>query len=334
MPRSILVGAEATDLTTATAWRLLQYESCDVKAKDGADLSYRGIGAGGGAPSLSAFRRAGDGASGSLSVAAYSNGLGLFNKAAGSTFASAVADGGTLAYEQITEFDAVSAPANRSISMVKKTDQADGDIDDYLYTGGLVTDIEIMIEIDKLVMIKYGLDFRTATVPGSAPSGSTSPTIVSPDLLFAWSDVTATLTNLATDATSTDKLKSIKITLPLSLDVADKSINNNGVRLRPTRAGLPSPTIELGWKYQDPKFSNAYRASVPHGISIVATGSTPIEDTTVPSFTIDVPAFVYDPNDPEMSVDDPTTQTMPARVMWNDEDPIATFTQITSDTAA
>lgn len=331
--RRIVIGAEGTYGTIASSFRRLQFEADDHKGKQG-ELSWTGIGASGGAPALSSYRADPKGATGVLKCPIYANGLGILNRAAGTSFTSAVVSGGTDAYEQVTTFGDGGPPSGRSISTVIARDRADGTIDYYPYLGGTPTQVEITIDVGGFAMIAYSMDYaRNAVNTTTAPSGVSAATVVAPDLLYAYRDIDVTLTNLDDDSDNTDCVKSVKITIPLSLDVDDECITSTGIKHRPTRAGIPEPTIEIGWKYQHPRYYEAYRAGTAFALAVVMEGTTAIEDTTMPSFTVDVPAFVYDPNDPSISVSEATMQTSPGKVKSNGTDPAVTFTQVTSDTA-
>jgi hypothetical protein len=326
--RQFLFGAESAYTTVATTWRRISIEADDHKSVD-SELSFRGIGDGGGAPALDAFDRVAKGATGTIRTPVLTNGLGLFNRAAGTSFASAVVDGGTLAYEQITTFGDTGAPANRSISTVAYRDRADGTVDSWLHTGGMPTQVEISFAVDEYVMIAYTMDYAKVERESSTPSRTPTVPVAR---RIPWSKVTATLTNLDTDASNVDCLKSGTITIPLSLDTEDYCIGDT-IKHRPTRAGLPEPTVNFEWKYRHPRYYDAYAAGIPFGLVLAAELDDPIEDATVPSFTVEIPAFVHDANDPVTSVDDPTMQSLPGKVKWNGTDPSVTFTQITSDTA-
>lgn len=332
--RKFLIGAESSYDTVATTWRRLEFDADDFTSAQ-SELTYTGIGTPLGAPSLSTYRSVAKGGTGTLTSPIYANGLGILNRAAGSTFTSGLVSGGTAAYEQVTTFDAAGPQKNRTISVLADRDRFSGTLDHYVYRGGMPTQVEATIDVDAFAKIAYALDFATTSRETSYPSGANSPTTPSLDTLFAWRDLyTFTLTNLDTDDEfTTDCIKSIKVTIPSQVDTEDWCLGP-GAKHAPTRNGVAQPTLEIAWKYQDPRYYDAYKAGTPFSLSAMLRGPVPIEGSTYPSFTIDIPAFVYDPNDPQMSPTESTMQTMAGKVMTNPAgDPPVTFTQVTSDTA-
>lgn len=330
--RKFLIGAEASYGTTATTWRRLQFEDDDHTSAQ-SELSWVGIGGGAlGAPPLDTSVTVAKGGTGTLKCPIYANGLGILNRAAGTTFTSTVVDGGTDAYEQVTTFGASGPPANRSVSVLKDADRYGGTLDHYLYKGGTPTQVEYTLDVDGFAMAAYSLDYSDVTREGSYPTGASSPTTPTIDTLFHWRNTGGpTLIDLSNDDDFSDCVKSIKVTIPLALDTEDWCIGP-GAKHRPERNAIPEPSIEITWRYQDPRYFDAYKAGTPFSLVWTMQGPVAIEDTTFPSFTIEVPAFKYDPNDPKISVTEATMQTMPAKVKSNGTDPAVTVTQVTSDT--
>lgn len=327
--RQFIFGAESAYNTVATTWRRIPIETDDHKSVD-SEMSWVGIGEGaGGAPALDGFDRVGKGGTGTVRTPVLTKGLGLFNRAAGTTFTSTVVDGGTLAYEQVTTFGDTGAPANRSISTVAYRDRADGTVDSWLFTGGMPTEIVVSWAVDEYLMISYAMDYAEVERENPVPSR----TIVAPtSRRIPWSKVTPTFTNLDDDSSNSECIKSGTITIPLNLDTGDYC-SGDEVKHRPTRSGIPEPTVTFDWKYGHPRYYDAYKAGTPFSFQLVAELDDPIEDATVPSFTLDIPALVHDANDPVTSVSDPTMQTLPGKVKSNGTDPAVTFTQVTSDSA-
>lgn len=113
--------------------------------------------------------------------------------------------------------------------------------------------------------------------------------------------------------------------------VATTTAGVSGERHEPMRAGTPAPTGALAWRYQDPRYYDAFVAGQEFSLSAVWEGDEVIEGTTKPSLRIEVPSLFFSGDDPEISVDGPTKQALPFEVCDNGTDPVATITLVTSD---
>lgn len=328
--KKFIDGPESTWGTQATAWRQMEEDSDDFKT-DVQVKSYRGIGASGG-PSASTRTTAPMGGRRTKSVPIYDRGLGIYMRAAGSSFAHTNIEGD--AFQQVTEFDGLTGPsASSAISTIAYRDQANGTLVPFIGRGGYVENLVLTIEQGDENFAKLDYQIRYKEVVRATPSPTPSPVKIQPAHLFSWTDSSAGLVLEDEDGNDfTDCIKKLVVTIPNPLDFDDRCIGN--VQHRPTMSGMMAPTLEAEWKFQHPRPYDAYVNGTVFGLSLTLTSPDEIEDDIFASFKVEVPAFAYDQNDPVMQVDGPTMQTMPGTVLDNGTDPMVRFTQVTRDTAA
>ena len=280
------------------------------------------------APRVSDQRVINKGATGTLSTLGFSNGLGILFAAAAGTSTSGVHSGGTLAYDQVFEFDEVSP--TRSLSTEFYRDRRDGTLDAFTYTGGKVTQTQFTQSLDGHLAVVFSMDYGTVERQSSDPSRTV--TTVTPDFTYAWPDATISLAPVG-DSLVDECVSSFDLTLPNAFDVEDWCIKAGTGRHEPTRQGTPAPTGTINWRYQAPTYFDAFLAGEVFEMTATWVGDTVIEDTTYPSLTITVPALRFTGEDPQIAADGPTTQNLPFAVLDNGTDPAATLTIVTSDTA-
>lgn len=313
----------------ASGWRSLEASSDGHKTSQ-EYLQHKGLRAGRAAPSVSGRRIVKQKGTGTIEVPGFSNGLGIFFRAAASTATSGVHSGGTLAYDQVYTWTDAGIPENRSISTEFYRDQRDGDFDAYTYSGGRCVSLEIGQTLDALLNFKFNMDYKAVLRQTSLPTRT--PTEVAADLIYAWPDATITLT--PDGGSGVDEcVSSFTLTIPNELDVDDWCLKAGTTRHQPTRMGTPAPTGEIMWKYEDPTYYDAFVAGDIFNVSASWVGGTVIEDTTYPSLTIDLGAIAFTGDDPEITPDAATTQSMPFEVLDNGTDPAVSITFVTSDAA-
>lgn len=324
----LLFASETTWGTTpASGWRSLEATSDGHKTSQ-EYLQHKGLRAGRAAPSVDGRRIVKQRGTGTIEVPGFANGLGILFRTAASTAASAVHTLGTLAYDQIYTFTDVGAPEDRSVSTEVYRDRRSGTFDAYTYAGGRCVSLGIGQTLDNLLSFKFDMDYKSATLQGSLPTRT--PTEVVPDLVYAWPDATITLT--PDGGSPTDEcVASFDLTVPTMMDVDDWCLQKGTTRHQPTRTGAPSPTGSLSWKYQTTDYYEAFVAGTIYSLTAKWEGDDVIELTTKPSLTITIPAIAYTGDDPEITVDNPTMQTMPFEVLDNGTDPALTITVVTSD---
>ena len=314
----------------ASGWRAIEASSDGHKTAQ-EYLQHKGLRAGRAAPSVNGRRIVKQKATGTIEVPGFSNGLGILFRAAASTAASAVHSGGTLAHDQVFTWTDAGVPEDRSISTEFYRDQRDGSFDAYTYSGGRVVSLEIGQTLDALLNFKFNMDYKAALLQASLPSRT--PTEVDADFIYAWPDATIGLDPVGGDPNIEECVASFNLTIPNELDVDDWCLKAGTTRHQPTRMATPAPTGELTWKYQSTDYYEAFVAGTIFSLTATWEGSDVIELTTKPSLTIEIPAIAFTGDDPELSIDAPTMQSMPFEVLDNGTDPAVTITFVTSDAA-
>lgn len=214
-----LHAAEASWGTVpGSGWRALEVNVDGHKTSQEV-LQHKGLRSARSAPSASGRRIVKQKATGSIEVPGFSNGLGIFLRAAASTASSGVHSGGTDAYDQVYEW--TTGPASgtgKSITTEIYRDRRSGTFDVWTYSGGRVTSLEIGQTLDQLLQFKFAVDYKAAVRQGVNPTRS--ETEVDADLVYAWPDATITLTPVGGSGTA-ECVQSFTLTLPNELDVDD-----------------------------------------------------------------------------------------------------------------
>lgn len=326
----LLFSSESTWGTVpGSGWRSIEASSDGHKTAQ-EYLQHKGLRAGRAAPSVDGRRIVKQKGTGTIEVPGFSNGLGILFRAAASTAASAVHSGGTDAYDQVYTWTDVGVPENRSITTEVYRDRRSGTFDAYTYYGGRVVSLEIGQTLDALLNFKFNMDYKGVTRQSVLPTRT--PTEVTAVLVYAWPDATISFDPVGGDPAVEECVASFNLTIPNELDVDDWCLKQGTSRHQPTRKAAPSPTGEITWKYQDPTYYDAFVAGEIFSLTATWEGTTAIEGSTMPSLTIEVPAVAFTGDDPEITVDNPTMQSMPFEVLDNGTDPAVTITIVTSDT--
>lgn len=286
-----------------------------------------------GAPRLSHQRLIDKGGAGTIEIDASDVGMGIFIACAASTAESSVAPGGTLAHEQVFEWTAEGMPEGRSIAVAAYRDRRDGTEDVFDYLGGKGTQLEIGQDNKGFLTLKIPVDFQKTERLDADPERDVED--IEPTFLYAWKDALITLTPKDPDDgdPETECLESFSGILPNGLDVEEWCIKRGTDRHEPTRSTVPEPTGSIAWRYQHPRYYDAFRNGTPFSLTAEWEAPDSIEGSTKPSLTIELTTICFhEANDPESSPTDPTKQTMPFAV-YDDEtgDPVARITIITAD---
>jgi hypothetical protein len=327
----LLFASETTWGTVpGSGWRSIEASSDGHKTAQ-EYLQHKGLRAGRAAPSVDGRRIVKQKGTGSIEVPGFANGLGIFFRAAASTAATAVHSGGTLAHDQVFTWTSAGIPEDRAISTEVYRDRRSGTFDAYTYSGGRVVSLEIGQTLDDLLKFTFNMDYKAVLRQSVLPTRT--PTEVDPDFVYAWPDATISFDPVGGDPAVEECVASFSLTIPNELDVDDWCLKAGTERHQPVRQAAPSPTGEITWKYQDPTYYDAFVAGEIFSLTATWEGSTVIEGSTLPSCTIEIPAVAFTGDDPEITVDNPTMQSMPFEVLDNGTDPAVTITFVTSDAA-
>lgn len=324
----LLVASETTWGTTpSSGYRAIEAGTDGHKTAQEV-LQHKGLRAGRAAPSSTGRRNVKQRGTGTIEVPGYSNGLGILFRSAASTAASAVHPSGTLAYDQVYTWTDAGIPEDRAITTEVYRDRRSGTFDAYTYSGGRNTSMEIGQTLDGLLSLKFGYDYKSVVLQGTLPTRT--PTEIDPDLIYAWPDATISI-GPASGSETSECVASFDLTVPSEVDVDDWCLKKGTSRHQPTRKGAPSPTGSVTWKYQAPDYYSAFVAGTIMSMTAFWEGDTPIEGSTKPSLKIEIPALAFTGDDPEVTPDAPTMQSMPFEVLDNGTDPALTITIVTSD---
>ncbi len=302
-----------------------------------------------GAPTLGGVRLIDKGAEGTIEFDGATNGLGIYLACTASTAESALV--GTDAYEQTFEWTSAGVPEGRSLASRAYRDRRDGTEDVWDYTGGKPTGVEIGQNLDGFVTFKFPMDYLKANrLTGSAltaalgldESDIEDIEAIEGYLPYAWPDAIITLTPLTFPAgvrtlgtPEEECLSSFTVNLLNGADVEDWCLKRGTTKHEPTRSTVPESTGTLEWKYQHPRYYDAFRSGAPFALSANWEAPIAIEGSTYPSLTIDLATIVFhEANDPELDPAGPTMQSMPFAVRDDETgNPVATITYVTTDDA-
>lgn len=331
MPQAIFAPEATYGVAPSSGWRQLEVSSDGHQSRQD-NLQHRGIRPAAGAPSLSGRRVVDRGGEGTIEIPAFSNGLGPFFRSAASQSSVALLGGHSSVYEHIFELGDTAAPPNTSFTTEFTRERRDGTADWWRYAGGHATQIEVTQDAQGLLMFRFAVDYLSAERLAVDPSRSATP--VDPDIIFAWADALISLTPLeGSGSAETECLSTFGLTLPLGVDTEDYCLRKGTTKHEPTRSGVPAPTGTATWRYQHPRYYDAFRSGAPFSLTALWEEGPDLEGGTTPGLLIEVPCIVFSGEDPQVSPDDPTTQNLPFEVLSDDVNPPATFTFITSDTA-
>lgn len=331
MPQAIFAPESTYGTAPSSGWRQLEVSTDGHQSRQD-NLQHRGIRPAAGAPSLSGRRVVDRGGEATIEIPAFSNGLGPFFRSAASQSSSALLGGHSTVYEQTFEFGDAYAPANTSFTAEIMRERRDGTEDFWRYAGGHVTQVEVTQDAQGLLMFSFAVDYLSAERLVADPSRT--PTVVDPDIIFAWADALITLTPLdGSSSGSQECLSTFGLTLPLGADTEDYCLKKGTTKHEPTRSGVPGPTGTATWRYQTPTYYDAFRAGEAFSLTALWEEGPALEASTTPGLLIEIPCLVFSGEDPQAGVDEPITQNLPFEILSNDTDPPVTFTFVTSDTA-
>lgn len=163
-----------------------------------------------------------------------------------------------------------------------------------------------------------GVPAGSVTFSGGPLSGSTPL-----DITYA-----KRLGNVATAAINTTG-----ITGGGSVSVSTPTPGVRRGRRQPKAKGTPVPTGSIAKLYDGADEFDAWIAGTEYSLTAVWEGSTPIEGTTVPSLTVEIPSLFFSGDDVAIDIDNPNQHNLPFEITDNETDPPVTWTLVTSDTA-
>lgn len=276
------------------------------------------------------------GGTGTIKTHLLSNGLGLLLRAAIDAPTITTPSGATLARKHVYAWS--STASTFSLATIVGREMTDGNVDHDVYTGGQVTEFKMAqglgpdgggVTSDTLATCEFGVDYA-AVDRAKAANGSTAY----PDPLLAFGLGECTL-SLGPDLGDLDPecLNKFEATFPTGLDLANRCISGSLAREKATRGEIPKPTLSLGRRYKSRALYDAFLDGDVMAFRAEWVGPTEIETGFPPSVRLDIPAIRLTGSTPQMSEDAATTQDLPAEVLWNGTDPLATLTLVTTDTA-
>ena len=244
--------------------------------------------------------------------------------------------GATLARKHVYAWS--STASTFSLATIVGREMTDGNVDHDVYTGGQVTEFKMAqglgpdgggVTSDTLATCEFAVDYA-AVDRAKAANGSTAY----PDPLLAFGLGECTL-SLGPDLGDLDPecLNKFEATFPTGLDLANRCISGSLAREKATRGEIPKPTLSLGRRYKSRALYDAFLDGAVMAFRAEWVGPTEIETGFPPSVRLDIPAIRLTGSTPQMSEDAATTQDLPAEVLWNGTDPLATLTLVTTDTA-
>lgn len=212
-----------------------------------------------------------------------------------------------------------------------------GGVDHDVYEGGQITEFRLAQALlpnsgaSDAGIAKAEWDLNYAKVNRSA-SAHMSRTYVTPELYYTQGECTLRIGASLEDLTD-ECLNKFDLKVPTEIDVEDNCIRPSVTRDLAVRGGLPAPMLGLGWTYKNRTYYDAYLDGTILAFQAAWVASDiEIETGHNPSITVDIPAIQFTGSTPEMG-EGKTTQDLPARVLWNETDPMITVTVVTSDTA-
>lgn len=313
----------------ASGWREIEVKTDGHKTKR-EPLIYSGIRQRRAAPAASGRRMIDKGAEGSIEVGAFANGLGIFLRAGASTASSALVGGSSVAYKQTYTWTAAGVPVANSFSSEFWRDRRDGTLDVFTYTGGKVTTVELSSDLDAHVMWKLGVNY--AHGKRTSPAPTRTPTLVTPDFIYAWPDGTHTLTPSGGSPTDLG-ISSYSVTLPNELDTEDYQLKASAPKATPTVKAQREPSGSLSWRYDDPAYYDGFLAGQQFSLVSVwqSTDYIDSDEEIYASMTVTIPCIEFSGDDPELS-DDRTMQTLPFSILDDGANPAVKVEIVTTDT--
>lgn len=329
----------------SSSWRGLAVEDDGHKARV-TTFETKNIVYGQAGPTAKGRRSVTNGGSGTLKSSLVSNGLGQL-LAAGFSSATVTTPAGASTARKIV-FELTDVASTKSLSVQVQRELKGGTVDHTTYAGGQVTELRLSQGlppegggVTDQGFAKLELDLDYAVVERS--TAQILPVYVDPGITFSEAEM---LIGPAYDSAGAPSdldvvlskrcLNKFDVSLPTGLRLDPDCIGASLTREKASRGSLPEGTLGLGWT---PSNAGLYESYLNGEILAFRCHWEPagtayeIEAGINPSVTLDVPALQLTGDDPQMSIDQPTTQDLPASILDNGDGVLARLTIITSDTA-
>lgn len=328
----------------SSGWRGLQVEDDSHQARV-TTFAPRGIVYGQAGPTAKGRRSQARGGTGTLKTPLVSNGLGQILAAFFSTATITTPPSATNARQIVYELK--DTASTKSLSVQLQRELKGGTVDRSTYVGGQVTELRLTQSLppegggesnEGFAKLEADLDYADI----NRSHAQQLPTYVDPGLTFAEAEMSIGAAydgqgDPAAPNTFTPRcLNAFTATIGAGLRLQPDCIGGSLIRGIASRGGIPEGTLGLGWLPTD---ATLYTAFLEGQIMAFRCHWEPsgaayeIDAGTNPSLTLDIPALQFTGADPQMSLDEPTSQDLPATILDNGSGVLARITQITSDTA-
>lgn len=297
-------------------------------------------------PTAKGRRSVTNGGTGTLKTSLVSNGLGQLFAAAFSTSAITTPNGATTAKQMV--FELTDVASSESLAVQVQRELKGGGVDHTTYAGGQVTEMRFSqglppegggVTDEGFAKLEWDLDY--AVVERS--TAQKLPTYVNPGITFSEAEMeigpaykpNGDPSDLDQDLTKRC-LNRFEVSLPTGLRLDPDCIGGSLTREKASRGSLPEGTLGLGWT---PSSAALYEAFLAGDILAFRCHWEPsgtayeIESGINPSVTLEIPALQLTGDDPQMSLDQPTSQDLPASILDNGDGVLARLIVITDDTA-
>ena len=258
------------------------------------------------------------GATGSINVGFYDNGLGLLlSNLLGSSTAPAAVSGTTNArhtrtYRSTSEGDNSSFTVRRG-RVVRASSWATESVEEFVYAGCVPTDFELSVSKDNPWMLKVGFDARSAARGGSAVAQTYHAVS---QQFFNWDH-----TKLQINDTDIDEFEGFSLTGNFNLNTDNHPLTGSANKVHPLRQGRASyeGTLSGGTYTQDIQsvVVDSFRNGTPVKLAAIAQkGSTTATDADILRVTLGSVRFTG--NDPTSGPGDAMGSSLdaPFKVFW------------------
>lgn len=263
-----------------------------------------------------------DGASGTITVAPLSKGLGMLLRA---TFgSSAIAqEGATTAWTQ-THSTAAAGPLGESLTVQIVRPPLSGATQTFTYHGGKVTDWEFMQKVGENLSLALTMDYEDESTAEAAASAAYP---VDPLTPYSWVECVVTVAGSAVDVRDF----SVKGASALATD--RRYLRGASLKREPIRNAVPNYTGVLTADFTDTTAYARFVAGTVVAVSATWTSTTTAGTGFPFKLGITLPAVQFTGDTPEVSLSSLPTQPMPFQVLHDGTNPAVTVTYTSTDTA-
>ncbi|MCU1356385.1 MAG: hypothetical protein JWM89_1803 [Acidimicrobiales bacterium] len=240
------------------------------------------------------------------------------------------------AYQYVFETSDIASLSSIT-TQIGRTFKAGG-ADRDTYAGGMVKEFRLAqakapagggTSDEGLAKTEFDMDYQRR-VPGFAVHLPTYPT---PELYHSVGGLTFSIgTSLAPEDLVAECIDSWALKYPTEIET-DDTCASSLLKDKPTRAGVPKPTMDLGWTYKHRDYYEAWLAGEVLAFQALyePAGAIEISAGIKPSVTWDIAAFGFTGKTPQMSESAKTKQDLPTDILWNRTNPMIRCTVVTSD---